>query len=439
MSTTARAEQARAGVLLRERLVRREKADLVHQIGRVAGPAFGHRAAEKHADAAGAVHRRDAADLGLAGVRVVVLHVMADRAVMDDVIQLDHAGVGGAQPSLLLVGRHVGVDRRDDVVVHRQAIERRRRSIEQVVEKRCRVARLRRNRHVADRRRRPGDEVRAVRRAPGSRPRSADRRRDSRRRRDARRRGAPALPASRLAPPNRARRSSSASASSSAPARRAQETPRSGRSGGRALRSRSKHPLPPTADPAARQGDLVASASGDIPRPRRTPAPQAEERAASSRTRAPATRDAVAQQPRGAVAFVQTLRPATRPGRRRRSTAERRRETPGSASRRAASASARCAAGANGRVISEMIPNTASPSASDGFPRWKCRLSISAIWTSRNETASARSRAATSRRGRRSGRRGPQRRAQRCASRRPPPRDRPATSRAGDRRARERR
>ena len=38
------------------------------------------------------------ADLGLAGVGVVVLHVMPDRAVVHDVIQLDHAGIRRAKP-----------------------------------------------------------------------------------------------------------------------------------------------------------------------------------------------------------------------------------------------------------------------------------------------------------------------------------------------------
>ena len=84
-------EQPGAGVLLRQRFVRREKADLVHQIGRVAGPALGHRAAEEHADAARAVDRGDTADFVMRRVRVVVLHVVADRAVMNDVIQLDDA------------------------------------------------------------------------------------------------------------------------------------------------------------------------------------------------------------------------------------------------------------------------------------------------------------------------------------------------------------
>ena len=87
---------------------RRQEADLVHQVGRIARPAFGHRAAEKHADAAGAVDGRDAADRRRAGVRVVVLHVVADRAVVNDVIQLDDAACWSARSRrALLLSRHV--------------------------------------------------------------------------------------------------------------------------------------------------------------------------------------------------------------------------------------------------------------------------------------------------------------------------------------------
>ena len=94
-----------------------------------------------------------------ARVGVVVLHVMSDRTVVDDVVQRDHAGVRGAQPALLLVSRHPGFDRRDHVIVSRRPIERRRRSVEQVVQKRRRIARLNRDRHVANRLVRPGDEI----------------------------------------------------------------------------------------------------------------------------------------------------------------------------------------------------------------------------------------------------------------------------------------
>ena len=78
---------------------RREEPGFVHQVGRVACPSLRHRAAQEHADPAGAVDGGDAADRRCACIGVVVLHVMADRAVMHDVVQLDDAGVGRAQPA----------------------------------------------------------------------------------------------------------------------------------------------------------------------------------------------------------------------------------------------------------------------------------------------------------------------------------------------------
>src|SRR5207253_8799763 len=71
-TTLFRSDRARgqscARVLLRKRLVGRQEADLVHQIGRIARPPFRHRAAEEHADAARAVDRCHAADLGISRV-----------------------------------------------------------------------------------------------------------------------------------------------------------------------------------------------------------------------------------------------------------------------------------------------------------------------------------------------------------------------------------
>ena len=79
------------------------KSELLHQSRRVARPPLGHRPAAEHADAARAVDRGDLADARpRAMVRVPVLNVMTDRAVVHDVIQLDHAVVPRAQ---VLLGR----------------------------------------------------------------------------------------------------------------------------------------------------------------------------------------------------------------------------------------------------------------------------------------------------------------------------------------------
>ena len=119
-STTARASSRTRVCCCATRSSGVRKPDLLHQVGRVARPALGHRAAAEHPDAAGAVDRRDLPDRATRDcVGVRVLHVMADRAVVDDVIQLDRAVVRGAQAAILL-GVRDAVDRRDDVVVHRQ-------------------------------------------------------------------------------------------------------------------------------------------------------------------------------------------------------------------------------------------------------------------------------------------------------------------------------
>ena len=55
---------------------------------------------------------------------------MSEGAVMHDVIQLDRAVVGRAQPPSLLVFWQIRVNRRDDVIVNRESIERCRRAVE---------------------------------------------------------------------------------------------------------------------------------------------------------------------------------------------------------------------------------------------------------------------------------------------------------------------
>ena len=73
-------------------LQRCQKTELFHQLSGVTGPAFRHRSAQKHADAAGAVHGRNGTDAAARAVGgVPVLHVMAERAMVHNVIQLDHA------------------------------------------------------------------------------------------------------------------------------------------------------------------------------------------------------------------------------------------------------------------------------------------------------------------------------------------------------------
>ena len=63
MSTTARASSRARVCCCASDSSGVEEADLVHQVGRVARPAFRHRAAEKHADPAGAVDGGDPPDL----------------------------------------------------------------------------------------------------------------------------------------------------------------------------------------------------------------------------------------------------------------------------------------------------------------------------------------------------------------------------------------
>jgi hypothetical protein len=148
-----------ARVLLSDRFERRQKAGLLYDIAGVARPSFCERAATEHADAAGAVHGCDLPDAALAAICKGVLHMMAEGAVVHDMIQFDDAVVDGPEAPALLVGRKIISDRRDHVVVNRQTIEGRRRAIEQVVQVRRRVACVLRNWHVADGRVRPRDQL----------------------------------------------------------------------------------------------------------------------------------------------------------------------------------------------------------------------------------------------------------------------------------------
>ena len=56
--------------------------------------------------------------------RAVVLHMVADPAVVDDVIQLDDAVVGRAQLPVLFAGVHGRIDRRDDGGIREPAADR---------------------------------------------------------------------------------------------------------------------------------------------------------------------------------------------------------------------------------------------------------------------------------------------------------------------------
>jgi len=103
---------------------RGQEASLVHQVSGVAGPAFGHRAAAKHADARGAVDRRHLPNARRGARGVVVLRVMPDATVVHDVVELDHAIVGRAQQALLLRRRRLRLERRDQVVQRPYIVER---------------------------------------------------------------------------------------------------------------------------------------------------------------------------------------------------------------------------------------------------------------------------------------------------------------------------
>ena len=101
MSTIARASIRTRVCCCDDALERREEPELLHQLRRVARPTLGHRAAAEHANAIRAIDGRDLANARpLLVVRVPVLHVMADRAVVHDVIQLDRAVVPHAQMPL---------------------------------------------------------------------------------------------------------------------------------------------------------------------------------------------------------------------------------------------------------------------------------------------------------------------------------------------------
>ena len=81
---------------------------------------------------------------------VPVLHVVADRAVVDDVVQLDHAVVGRPQKALLLGRGHARLDRRHEVLDLGEVVEGRRRVVGQEVEVRRGLAHPGGPRHVAD-------------------------------------------------------------------------------------------------------------------------------------------------------------------------------------------------------------------------------------------------------------------------------------------------
>ena len=145
-------------MLLREGLERRQEPDLLHEIAGIARPPLGHRATREHADAARAVDGRYLSNARASAIGTRVLHMMSEGAVMHDMIQLDRAVVGRAQPPSLLVFWKIRVNRRDDVIVNRESIERCRRAVEEVVQMRRRVACVFGNRHVAERRLRPREQ-----------------------------------------------------------------------------------------------------------------------------------------------------------------------------------------------------------------------------------------------------------------------------------------
>ncbi len=244
-------------------------------------------------------------------IRVVVLHVMADRAVMDDVIQLDDAGVGGAQPALLLVRRHVlrrSASRRSRAPAgDRTAPAIDRTDSRETVRRRGSEAESARSGSETS-----GQVTRscAVRRAPGTRPRSADRSRDSRPRRM--RVGEPRLDLrrSRRARPTRARSIELRErfvqrAGGVAP----RAPPRSVRSDGRGSGADRSNSAPT----ASRSGGAAATSWVSqlavlVDGRRRPLAAATNDGRSSSDSSASHLAHAVAQQPRGAVAFVQTLR-----------------------------------------------------------------------------------------------------------------------------------
>ena len=170
----------------------------------------------------------------------------------------------------------------------------------------------------------------------------------------------------------------------------------SGARGGRASRSQRRGHVPGLRTPPA--GERVAEQATPPPRTR-------------ARARA---RQAIRR------------RPATR--------AARRRETPGSPRRRATAACSRTSSGAKSRVTRASTQKIASPVHRAGLRCRKWPLSCSAIWISRNASASARS-TSSGNAGRRCRRPRPavaQARAAARASRRPGPPAPRATSRAGD-------
>ena len=96
-------EHPHTAVLLGDLFERSKKPGLVHQVGGVTRPAFGHRPTEEHADAAGAVCGGNGACAGPGTMaRVPVLYVMADGSVVHDVIERDGAVVPRTQTAFLL-------------------------------------------------------------------------------------------------------------------------------------------------------------------------------------------------------------------------------------------------------------------------------------------------------------------------------------------------
>jgi len=148
-----------AGIHLGVALERLEETGLVHHAGDIAGPAFGHGPATEHSDARGAVHGGDAADARGGVVGVPVLHMMANAAVVNDVVELDHAVVVFAQEGNLVVERGARVQRVDQVVVHRRAVDRGRRTVERKMEIRADCTRPLWPRHILDGKLRPRDQV----------------------------------------------------------------------------------------------------------------------------------------------------------------------------------------------------------------------------------------------------------------------------------------
>jgi hypothetical protein len=121
--------------MLGEALGVSQKSDFFGQVGRIARPSLGQGATTQHGDPGGAIDGGHLADARRGARGVPVLDVVAETAVVDDVVELDGAVVGGRRHKVLDDGR---------------GVERRRRAVGQEIQERCGVARPRRLLDVAD-------------------------------------------------------------------------------------------------------------------------------------------------------------------------------------------------------------------------------------------------------------------------------------------------